>query len=326
MIEDYIAHGFHTKGDYSKYAGAKYSDLFDRQRQLPFGQKLQNHALNSRLNEEFRKYFRTLGSLPIIRNSSTSLYWINEDLLKVSIGAKKSVNLAETVIEVIDAYVAAKRDALVQFIADCKKMQQIDTVSQTEIVTFVDGLLHPSVDARTFEIVSYAILKAHYGSRSVFWGWSATELTEEPLMLYKTGRTNANDGGIDFVMRPLGRFFQVTETVDARKYFLDIDKVQRFPITFVVKTHEGLPELREVIRVQAAKRYKIDAIVERYMDCIEELINIPSLLVHLSAAVEAGKLSEILDEIATQSELEFNFEEDADSSTDASGFDVDDPS
>ena len=51
-------------------------------------------------------------------------------------------------------------------------------------------------------------------------------------MLYKTGRTNANDGGIDFVMRPLGRFFQVTETVDVNKYFLDIDKIQRFPLTF----------------------------------------------------------------------------------------------
>ena len=24
---------------------------------------------------------------------------------------------------------------------------------------------------------------------------------------------NANDGGIDFVMRPIGRFFQVTETI-----------------------------------------------------------------------------------------------------------------
>lgn len=30
----------------------------------------------------------------------------------------------------------------------------------------------------------------------------------------KTGRTNANDGGIDFVTKPLGRFFQVTETLD----------------------------------------------------------------------------------------------------------------
>ncbi len=37
-------------------------------------------------------------------------------------------------------------------------------------------------------------------------------------------------------MKPLGLFFQVTETVEAGKYFLDIDKVQRYPITFVVNT------------------------------------------------------------------------------------------
>ena len=89
------------------------------------------------------------------------------------------------------------------------------------------------MDARVFEIVSYAILKEHYGAQSVFWGWELESIHEEGLVLYKTGRTNANDGGIDFVMRPLGRFFQVTETVDVRKYFLDIDKVQRFPLTFV---------------------------------------------------------------------------------------------
>ena len=48
------------------------------------------------------------------------------------------------------------------------------------------------------------------------------------MKLYKTGRTNANDGGIDFVMKPLGRFFQVTETLDFKKYFLDIDKIETF--------------------------------------------------------------------------------------------------
>lgn len=31
-------------------------------------------------------------------------------------------------------------------------------------------------------------------------------LIEDYLILYKTGCTNANDGGIDFVMKPLGTF------------------------------------------------------------------------------------------------------------------------
>ena len=78
-----------------------------------------------------------------------------------------------------------------------------------------------------------------------FWGWSSDELNKESLLLFKTGRTNTNYGGIDFVMRPLGRFFQVTETIDVGKYFLDIDKVQRYPITFVVKTEETKQTLME---------------------------------------------------------------------------------
>ncbi|WP_231586052.1 hypothetical protein [Crocosphaera watsonii] len=76
----------------------------------------------------------------------------------------------------------------------------------------------------------------------IFWGYSLEELTEDNLILYKTGRTNANDGGIDFVMKPLGRFFQVTETIDVNKYFLDIDKVQKYPITFVSKIQIETPE------------------------------------------------------------------------------------
>src|SRR2546422_6596828 len=55
LIEDYIAHGYGDHGDYSQYAGASFSALMNRQRQLPFGSKLQNHALNHRLNEEFKK-------------------------------------------------------------------------------------------------------------------------------------------------------------------------------------------------------------------------------------------------------------------------------
>ena len=106
------------------------------------------------------------------------------------------------------------------------------------------GRWSPNVDARIFEIVSYAMLKEYYGAQSIFWGWKETDLRQDYLMLYKTGRTNANDGGIVFVMKPLGRFFQVTETLDVKKYFLDIDKIERFPLTFVVKSTEPVETIR----------------------------------------------------------------------------------
>jgi hypothetical protein len=229
LVEDYLAKGYGTKKGYKDYDGAKFKVLFDRQRELPFGQKLQNHALNSRLNEEFRKYNPALDAIPILRDLQTERYWINENLLRVKVG-KVQVNIAKAVIAIIDAYVAAKKDAFQGFIADCERLAVLSDKGAEVSIPFVASLVKPNVDARIFEIVSYAVLRAHFGSKSVFWGWTRDELTEEPLVLYKTGRTNANDGGIDFVMRPLGRFFQVTETVDARKYFLDIDKVQRFPI------------------------------------------------------------------------------------------------
>lgn len=75
--------------------------------------------------------------------------------------------------------------------------------------------------------MSYSILKFYYHDQTVYFGFDLDGLQEENLHLYKTGRTNANDGGIDFVMRPLGRFFQVTETLNVNKYFLDIDKIER---------------------------------------------------------------------------------------------------
>ena len=119
---------------------------------------------------------------------------------------------------------------------------------------FVLGLLAPNVDARIFEIVSFAILKYFYFDQTVFFGFEIDDIEEENLKLYKTGRTNANDGGIDFVMKPLGRFFQVTETTDVKKYFLDIDKLEKFPVTFVVKSDETSELLLSNIRSNAEKQ------------------------------------------------------------------------
>jgi len=130
---------------------------------------------------------------------------------------------------------------------------------------------------------------------------------EEALILYKTGRTNANDGGIDFVMKPLGRFFQVTETTDVRKYFLDIDKVQRYPITFVVKSDEPVEQIYETIRTQAIAKYKIETVVDSYMVAIEEIINTQSLIDAFTDVVSSAKLQEVMDEIVTQSKVEFNY-------------------
>ncbi len=315
VIEDYIAKGFLENSDsYSKYEGARFTDLFQRQRELPFGAKLQNHALNARLNDEFKKFYPTLDKQPIIRDLEKQRYWIQDDLLQVEIRRKDGVdcnyNIARAVIEIIEAYVATKKAAFEDFLETCRQISELGKTNPEQAIDFVIEQLKPTVDARVFEIVSYAVLKAKYGQQTVWLGEQKDTVTEEALILYKTGRTNANDGGIDFVMKPLGRFFQVTETIDVTKYFLDIDKVQRFPITFVVKSDETIEQIRDKIRLQAVSKYKIESVVDLYMTAIEEIINTQNLVDAFSEVIKSGQLQEVMDEIVLQSKVEFNYNDD----------------
>ena len=308
LVEDYISKGF-FRGEhpYSEYEGAIYTDLFTRMRELPFGQKLQNHALNSRMNDEFQKFFPDVPYQPIIRDLRTKRYWINESLLNVTVG-EKQYNIAPAIIEVIDAYVKAKRAAFDQFIAYSSQLAQVVDKDVDQAIDFINQQIRPNVDARVFDIVSYAILKSHYADTVLYWGWRPEQLKEESLKLYKTGRTNANDGGIDFVMRPLGRFFQVSETLNVKKYFLNIVKIQRYPVSFVIKTELGEDEIYEKLHSDARSLYGIKAIVKRYMESIEEIINIPKLAEILTEQIERGKVKEIMDEIVVQSKAEFHYD------------------
>jgi len=308
ILEDYIAKGYDKKEGYADYEGAAFVKLFTRQRELPFGSKLQNHALNNRMNAEFQKYFPASEYIPILRNLETNRYWINEHLLKVKVG-DINYNLANVIVEIIDEYVKTKQDAFQRFIKALEEFQEIEKSEPEKVIEFISSLLAPNVDARLFEIVSYSILKYYYHDQHIYWGYEVDKLNKESLQLFKTGRTNANDGGIDFVMRPLGRFFQVTETLDFKKYFLDIDKIQKFPITFVIKSDEEVGDLLSKIKDNAIKIYLVTAIVDKYMSCIEEVINIPILNQRFSDSVKIGYLKNILDEIITQSKVEFNYTE-----------------
>lgn len=315
LVEDYINGNFHNEGDYSKYEGAKFSDLFQRQRELPFGAKLQNHALNQRMKQEFLKFFPTCDFIPIIRVVETKKYWINSNLIEVSANGK-IFNIAEAIVEIIDEYVKIKKSAFEDFISTCETLKTIENEEPDKVKEFILSLLRPNVDARIFEIASYSILKYEYHNKIVYWGFGITpdefgkveEVFRENLELYKTGRTNANDGGIDFVMKPLGRLFQVTETTDVKKYFLDIDKLKKFPITFVVKSTESESELKEKIKQGAIEQYSVNEVVERYMDCVEEIINIDKLKESLEKVEDEGNLGNVLSEIIVQSKVEFNYE------------------
>ena len=308
LVEDYIKSGHIDSGGYSDYEGAQFAAIFKRQRELPFGQKLQNHALNSRMNDEYKKFFQQSEYIPIIRNLETRRYWINENLIKITTGGK-TYCIARVIIQIIDAYVAAKKDMFQSFINTCEDLRSISSENHEDLKRFVVKRIAPNVDARVFEIVSYAILKYYYREKVVYFGFSLDDIEEQNLILYKTGRTNANDGGIDFVMRPLGRFFQVTETLDAKKYFLDIDKIEKFPLTFVIKSDETVEAIKAKLQEAAQRTYSVKSIVNKYMKCIEEVINIPILKERFEEVLKSGNASMVLDEIIIQSKVEFNLEE-----------------
>ena len=316
LVEDYINKGFATgeaKEPYTKYPGAIFSDLLRRQRELPFGAKLQNHALNSRLNDEFRKYFPGIGKPPIVRDLMAQRYWIHEDLLQVTIridGKDVVFNIAEAVIKIIDAYVERRKADFKRFLETCRQITELGMNEPQQAIDFVIQQLKPDVDARVFEIVSFAVLKAKFGKETVWIGNTRESIVEECLVLYKTGRTNANDGGIDFVMKPLGRFFQVTETIDVSKYFLDIDKVQKFPVTFVVKSDMSENQIRSAIYKQAIAKYKIESVVDSYMSAVEKIINTGELIEAFRYVVSSGQLQGVMDEIVMQCRVEFNYSED----------------
>lgn len=305
ILEDYISKGYDKQDGYADYEGAAFVKLFTRQRELPFGSKLQNHALNNRMNAEFQKYFPANEFIPILRNQ-TNRYWINENILKVKVG-ETTYNLANVIVDIIDNYVETKQNAFQRFIKASEELKEIEESKSEEVIKFINNLLEPNVDARLFEIVSYSILKHYYHNQHIYWGFEVEKLIKESLQLFKTGRTNANDGGIDFVMRPIGRFFQVTETLDFKKYFLDIDKIQKFPITFVIKSDEAKEKLLIKIRENASKIYLVTSIVDKYMNCIEEVINIPTLKERFADNIKQGYLNNILDEIIIQSKVEFNY-------------------
>ena len=308
LIEDYINKNFNNLpiNKYSDdYEGAQFKELLNRQRKLPFGEKLQNHSLNNRTNSEFNKFFPNSFIKPIVHDVEKNRYWINAKLLNIEINGQ-IFDISNSVIEIIDEYIMLKQDSFKRFIDQCKEMQKIINKDTERIKEFLLGLLAPNVDARLFEIVSYSVLKYYYQGQKIYWGYELENLTQENLKLYKTGRTNANDGGIDFVMKPLGRFFQVTETLDFKKYFLDIDKIQKYPITFVVKSQDDMSSIRTKLERDALNIYCIKSIVDKYLSCIEDVINILTLIEYFNEISIQGLIKNVLDEIILQSSVEFN--------------------
>lgn len=291
---------FYNQPDkYREFGGYDYMLLFNYYRSLYGGSKLQNHALNSRVNGEFKNKFPTItNDLIIIDNGK---YLLHIDYLYAG-----DIDISGTAIKIIEKYIElliAKDHAL---IATLQNMRNLTDYSKKK--KQINELLTEDAEARIFEIISYAILKNHYKNIKVYFGYTPDTIKEEELQLFKTGRTNANDGGIDFVMKPVGRFFQVTEVNSYDKYLLDIDKVMHFPISFIIKTFNSkqqvLKELESYINIKANG---MKVIRERYEKAIEEIITINELQMWTSE-LENSNIDDIIRDIDIYYRLEMNMD------------------
>lgn len=260
---------YEKKDQYRRFDGYDYMKLFNFYRRLYGGSKLQNHALNSRVNGEFHNKIKdVVNDLIIINNGK---YLIHIDYIYV-----EGHDISKVACKIIERYVELlmlKDNALISILEELRGM-----ANYSDKKAKINALLTEDAEARIFEIISYAILKNHYKNITVFFGYNRDTINEVALELFKTGRTNANDGGIDFVMRPVGRFFQVTEVNNYDKYLLDIDKVMHFPVSFVIKTKQSKKKVLADLEQYITQRTSGMAVLEeRYHKAIEEIITINEL-------------------------------------------------
>ena len=283
--------------EYAKFEGFQYTQLFNFIRSLYGGSKLQNHALNSRVNNEFKNKITSEKGQLIINNGNR--YLLNPSYLYV-----EGMDLTPIYIEIIEKYIELLIEKDNYLHTSLKRISSINNLDKKKKELL--NLLNEDTEARIFEIISYAILSNHYKKTEIFIGDSQDNLKQQCLQLYKTGRTNANDGGIDFVMRPLGRFFQVTEVGNYDKYFLDIDKVLHFPITFVIKTNKEKNKIyEEMVEYADIKSGGHKIIKQKYLDSIEEIITINELKSWMNL-LNDNEIKQMIEDIETYYNLEFN--------------------
>ncbi|MFV3403041.1 hypothetical protein ACNFIC_03670 [Pseudomonas sp. NY15463] len=287
--------------DYRDGKTSRFTDLLARMRMLPFGSKLQNHPLDNRLNDEFARQLRVDGDLLPVRGAKVGgqkARAISEQLL--SHGGADPKRVASVIIDAVNAYIdliTANQSSVLE------EIQGIETLE--DLFRFFTAAFAPNADARLFEIASYVLLAEHYRGQTIFIGPRAESVEPKPLVLFRTGRTNANDGGIDFVLQPLGRFFQVTETLDFKKYFLDFEKVNRYPMSFVIKVNTEKETVMSRIYHDAlhSGQYNVDTVL-MYMDLFEEIFTLRDLQA-VAAGLSVATLERIKHELALQFQLEY---------------------
>lgn len=292
---------FHNNPEkYKKFEGFEYNDLWYFCKKQYGGEKIQNHALNNRLNTEFaNKIAKEPEKMLLIINGNK--YLMHIDYIYVN-----GIDISLSVLKIIRKYIELLYEKDIKLISNLEDLMKEKDVNKKK--SKIINLLDENSEARIFEIISFAILKSYYKNEKIYIGRSVDNVKEEYLKLYKTGRTNANDGGIDFVLKPLGRFFQVTEVDNYDKYLLDMDKVLHFPITFVIKTNKNKEIIEEELNQYILlKSGGMEAIINNYKNSVEEIITINELKIWLNK-LSMDDIDLIIKDIDLYYRIEMNME------------------
>ncbi|KZY62510.1 type II restriction endonuclease [Oleiphilus sp. HI0061] len=272
--------------------GSSFTELMARMKSMPFGSKLQNHPLDNRLNDEVRRQYGVSEDMfpvqPADLGNGKKARKISVSLL--SEGGMNPIDVASYVVSSIDRYIQIIDDNQTAYLKEIE-----DTSSDKDTIGVIEKAFEYNSDARLFEIISFALLHLHFRQTLVTTIINDEQSTDH-LCLYRTGRTNANDGGIDFVLKPLGKFFQVTETLDFKKYFLDFDKINRFSLSFVIKTDLSEADVRKEIEANAKKELKED-LVDLYISLFDEIYTVNELKEILTWVSQSHELISQLKEI-----------------------------
>lgn len=147
ILHFYSESGFiNNKKEYLEFGGFPYTKLFNFMRNLYGGQKLQNHALNSRVNGEFLNKIAKDPSKPLILINEGK-YLLNQSYLYVN-----GKDLTPVYLRVVNKYIELLKEKDHALFGVLKELQEeYDTGKQKEILS---QLLVEESEARIFEIVS----------------------------------------------------------------------------------------------------------------------------------------------------------------------------
>ncbi|WP_414752467.1 type II restriction endonuclease [Anabaena sp. CCY 9910] len=286
LAQDYINDNFE---------GSSFTELMQRMKTMPFGSKLQNHPLDNRLNDEVKRQYKVSDNMlpvqPANLGDGRKARRISVDLLvEYNMNPNSS---ASFIVDAIDSYITIIDNNQTAYL---NQIEAANTDSQ--IAELIAEAFQYNSDARLFEIISFGLLYLHFAKTTVSFSINGRNFSEQ-LTLYRTGRTNANDGGIDFVLKPLGNFFQVTETLDFKKYFLDFDKVNRFPMSFVIKTDLTQQQVRDKIKQDSLQIYSTEQ-VKVYLNLFDEIYTLNELRAILEQVKDSHDSIYKLKEIVVQ--------------------------